>query len=103
MTKPATPEQLRAALIEACDAIEGHARLCFIFGPAKPNDPNREQELHDAWVDEDPDDYVRWVRLKGLADSPRFQQTYCSQCGGEQGPGNAGFSHCADHRIRSAA
>lgn len=27
----------------------------------------------------------------------RFLQTYCSQCGGEFGPGNAGFSHCSDH------
>lgn len=29
---------------------------------------------------------------------PRFENTYCSQCGGEFGPGNHGFSHCADHR-----
>lgn len=27
----------------------------------------------------------------------RFPKTYCSQCGGEFGPGNAGFSHCSDH------
>jgi hypothetical protein len=27
----------------------------------------------------------------------RFQQTYCSQCGSEFGPGNSGFSHCSDH------
>lgn len=27
----------------------------------------------------------------------RFQQVYCSQCGGSFGPGNAGFSHCSDH------
>jgi hypothetical protein len=24
--------------------------------------------------------------------------TYCSQCGGEMGPGNHGFSHCSDHQ-----
>ena len=27
----------------------------------------------------------------------RFPQTYCSQCGGEFGPGDSGFSHCSDH------
>lgn len=29
---------------------------------------------------------------------PRFPQTWCSQCGEEQGPGDHGFSHCQDHR-----
>jgi hypothetical protein len=29
---------------------------------------------------------------------PRFQQTYCSQCGGAFGPGNYGYSHCEDHQ-----
>lgn len=29
---------------------------------------------------------------------PRFSSTYCSQCGGEFGPGDRGFSHCSDHR-----
>jgi hypothetical protein len=27
----------------------------------------------------------------------RFAQTYCSQCGEEQGPGDNGVSHCRDH------
>jgi len=27
----------------------------------------------------------------------RFAMTYCSQCGKELGPANAGVSHCADH------
>jgi hypothetical protein len=27
----------------------------------------------------------------------RFQKTYCSQCGGEFGPGDNGYSHCEDH------
>jgi hypothetical protein len=31
--------------------------------------------------------------------TPRFPMTYCSQCGHEQGPGNAGFSSCIQHRI----
>lgn len=33
----------------------------------------------------------------GLGVTPRFARTYCSQCGGEFGPGNSGFSHCSDH------
>lgn len=28
---------------------------------------------------------------------PRFVKTFCSQCGGEFGPGDSGFSHCSDH------
>lgn len=28
----------------------------------------------------------------------KFPQTWCSQCGTEQGPGDSGFSHCRDHR-----
>jgi hypothetical protein len=29
---------------------------------------------------------------------PRFDMTYCSQCGSEQGPGDEGVSRCSDHR-----
>lgn len=29
--------------------------------------------------------------------APRFGHTYCSQCGGEFGPGNQGYSQCSDH------
>jgi hypothetical protein len=28
----------------------------------------------------------------------KFQKTYCSQCGGEFGAGDEGFSSCADHK-----
>lgn len=28
----------------------------------------------------------------------RFPNTFCSQCGGEFGPGDHGFSHCENHR-----
>lgn len=31
--------------------------------------------------------------------APRFAQTTCSSCGAELGPGNAGVSHCHDHRV----
>jgi len=32
---------------------------------------------------------------------PKFEQTYCSQCGQEFGPGDSGFSHCTTHRAVS--
>ena len=28
---------------------------------------------------------------------PRFEQTSCSQCGRDFGPGDHGFSHCDQH------
>ncbi len=31
----------------------------------------------------------------------RFEMTYCSQCGNEQGPGDEGFSNCSDHRYKN--
>ena len=31
---------------------------------------------------------------------PRYPKTFCSQCGGEFGPGDAGYSHCEDHSTR---
>jgi len=38
----------------------------------------------------------------GAVRAPRFAKTYCSQCGGEFGPGNSGYSHCEDHRSLGA-
>ncbi|MHB8372237.1 MAG: hypothetical protein ACYDBI_05960 [Thermoplasmataceae archaeon] len=29
-----------------------------------------------------------------------FPETFCSQCGSAFGPGESGYSHCADHRVR---
>lgn len=31
----------------------------------------------------------------------RFDETFCSQCGGEFGPGYSGFSHCDQHEGRT--
>lgn len=31
------------------------------------------------------------------SNTPRFQTTFCSSCGGEFGPGDHGFSHCENH------
>lgn len=32
----------------------------------------------------------------------KFQNTFCSQCGGEFGPGDHGYSHCSNHRLPSS-
>jgi len=32
----------------------------------------------------------------------KFAQTHCSQCGQPQGPGDAGFSACSEHRAVQA-
>lgn len=37
-----------------------------------------------------------------LMGAPRFAQTWCSQCGRENGPADAGTSHCSDHTPRGA-
>ena len=29
---------------------------------------------------------------------PKFNKVSCSQCGGEFGPRDSGFSHCEDHK-----
>jgi len=31
---------------------------------------------------------------------PKYEKTYCSQCGSEFGPGDHGYSHCANHRVK---
>jgi len=40
---------------------------------------------------------------RAQATHPRFAATSCSQCGCDTGPGDAGFSHCVDHRARDAS
>lgn len=31
-----------------------------------------------------------------------FVRVYCSQCGGEFGPRDGGYSHCEDHKVKKA-
>lgn len=46
---------------------------------------------------------VEHAALRSIqAKHPRFAATSCSQCGQDTGPGDGGFSHCADHRARDA-
>lgn len=35
-----------------------------------------------------------------MNDLVKYEKTFCSQCGGEFGPGEHGFSSCADHMKR---
>lgn len=35
-------------------------------------------------------------------ESPRYDKTYCSQCGQEFGPGDCGYSHCENHIMPNA-
>lgn len=35
---------------------------------------------------------------EGKPTKPKYEKTYCSQCGGEFGPGEHGYSHCSDHK-----
>lgn len=40
-----------------------------------------------------------FVRTQPNESEPRFQETFCSQCGGKFGPGDSGFSHCDQHAV----
>lgn len=46
--------------------------------------------------------YIRKLALDAIPaqekSAPRFPNVTCSQCGGEFGPGDHGFSHCENHR-----
>jgi hypothetical protein len=52
-----------------------------------------------AW--KDAEDGVQYQQLYAFPVAApatwKFDKTYCSQCGGEFGPGNHGYSHCAGH------
>ena len=32
-----------------------------------------------------------------MSEEKKYNKVYCSQCGGEFGPRNSGYSHCSDH------
>ena len=38
------------------------------------------------------------LRKKKAVPTPRFPETFCSQCGEGFGPGDSGYSHCHQHR-----
>ena len=39
--------------------------------------------------------------LQTILSTPRFERTFCSQCGREFGPGASGYSECKSHKKRS--
>ena len=43
------------------------------------------------------------IRRLNREAAPRFESVWCSQCGRQFGPGNSGFSHCADHAAPAAS
>lgn len=66
------------------------------------------EQIHPFWCHEQSHDRPRCItQCSECADdgdgvrvpsAPRFDKTYCSQCGGEFGPGDEGYSHCKDHQ-----
>lgn len=62
-------------------------RLLYLFG---------FDDLADQTIADVKARVVEWRRAR-QAKAPKFQRTHCSQCGGEFGPGDHGFSHCSDH------
>ena len=41
----------------------------------------------------------KWEKLEMFVGSfCEFQNTFCSQCGQEFGPGDHGYSHCENHK-----
>lgn len=63
--------------------------------------------LSDAWqvtiatelLTETAEFIVASVNARGEIPPPKFAKTFCSQCGGEFGPGDSGYSHCVDHEF----
>lgn len=58
----------------------------------------------DAWAEEDrqmaEDQFREAFGLddRGTPKCPKFKKVFCSQCGGEFGPRDSGYSHCDQHR-----
>lgn len=92
--RPVLESCIRAGLREA-------ARTCELW--QQQNDFSRYGSASGAMVLDTLGKHLR--ALAGASDArpdsatttARFPETYCSQCGGEFGPGNAGYSHCIDH------
>lgn len=58
-------------------------------------------DVYDPWTN---GAQAQHIAISALAPStPRFAKTFCSQCGGEFGPGDSGYSHCEDHRAAFSA
>lgn len=42
--------------------------------------------------------YKYYMSEVTMTKSPKYTETFCSQCGGAFGPGDSGFSHCDQHQ-----
>lgn len=74
------------SLLTECSTIAGELRNKLIeWEDARPLTEHEKQLIDDAWE-------------KHKANTPRFNKTYCSQCGQEFGPGDHGYSHCESHK-----
>jgi hypothetical protein len=94
-------------------ATRGHTELHELAGIAEDALDNETYEQFRAEELDLPDDaemsvtagtvrklFKVFAEIDRLQKSPRFANTYCSQCGQNFGPGDSGFSHCEDHRLR---
>jgi len=51
-----------------------------------------------AWLEANQPDVFRRGIWDALIPQYKFPVVTCSQCGGEFGPGDHGFSHCENHK-----
>ena len=51
-----------------------------------------------VWLEANQPDVFRRGIWDTLIPQYKFEQVSCSQCGGEFGPGDHGFSHCENHK-----
>jgi|688.fasta_scaffold00370_84 hypothetical protein len=96
--------------LECADEMRANARLIA----AAPELLKALRAIDDAFVDDSHVDAdtptgraiiaarAAVSKAEGFA-KPRFENVFCSQCGGEFGPGNSGYSHCEDHRKATGA
>lgn len=63
MSRPATPEAIKAALVEMVDQLEEWARQCFMVKP--------DEYVDKAYEEEDPEGYAKWRRAADLVGKGR--------------------------------
>ena len=103
-----------AALVESLAMQEQTARGCFFYS----RETVTAEQVAIVWNNEEPEVYARYCHLLAIAKaaSPaavaprfklpmiyahagyRFANIECSACGEAFGPGDAGYSHCRDHK-----
>ena len=92
---------IASGFAEALAMVELNARQ--VFDVSYRTKPMSEEDFATAWNAEEPTVYARYCYLLAIskAASPnhyRFENVCCSSCGEAFGPGDAGYSHCRDHK-----